>query len=786
MDPSAFLQQMAPQQPGMQPQGTNPDGSHNNNNNNNPSGGGVMNPAMGALGGMGGAGGFNASQLSALQGLVGQGQGGGGGLPNNGSNNMLAQLQQQQQHGGGGGGGAPADNGNNNAAAGGSTNTLDHPGASSQQQQMNAADGGGDNNTAEQQQQQQQQQQMNQQQQLLQQHLLQAQQQQQQQQGGGAPGPNSAMNFNPQDRQQLQQQPQPGQPQQQQPGDSNLQQQQPPQPGGVGGPATMPGQQPPPQDAAQMMQQQQQLGGGGGGMMGGMNHQNALLSAAAMGSGNMGFNLQQIQQLQLAQQLMAAGLPPNIVFQQQQNPLMAAAMGGPAAAGNPMMMNPFGAFQPPNQVAAAANNPMAAAGLNPMGGGGMGPNATAPNGMTGFLNAPGGGAAAVAGGTTNPLMTAGLAGGGKAGGKTAASQQQDWAEPFAGKGKKEPPFPLKLHQILSNPEFQECICWNPHGRSWRILKPPVFEQLVIPLYFRHAKYASFMRQVNGWGFKRIVSGNDHNSYFHELFLRDYPQLCLKMKRIRKGEKPATVEGEGSDGDAENGGAEVPEVIDGKGASLGGGDKEKGDDENNGDKEASGGEAKKVDVPSMIGVPPSMTNGIGAPTDASAMSGGPGYGLAALQGQLQGNALPGGASTTNAAQMPNPPMNLPGLGGGGGMAAPAPVSTAPSGLDNSSALQKLQEALQQGGGLQPQPQPPQQSVAPAPGFNFNNLNFLQGPLGGALAAQLQAATQAPSRPNDGNDSGGQMNGGLQLSGNNGGGQQQQQETPAAPAEQQTNA
>ena len=53
-------------------------------------------------------------------------------------------------------------------------------------------------------------------------------------------------------------------------------------------------------------------------------------------------------------------------------------------------------------------------------------------------------------------------------------------------------------------------------------------------YFR-CRYASFMRQVNGWGFKRIVSGNDHNSYYHELFVREYPQLCLKMKRIKKHE-----------------------------------------------------------------------------------------------------------------------------------------------------------------------------------------------------------------------------------------------------------
>jgi hypothetical protein len=74
---------------------------------------------------------------------------------------------------------------------------------------------------------------------------------------------------------------------------------------------------------------------------------------------------------------------------------------------------------------------------------------------------------------------------------------------YGAKCTKELPFPLKLHQILSNPDHQACICWLPHGKSWRLLKPSFFEQIVIPLYFRHAKYASFMRQVNGWGFKRV-------------------------------------------------------------------------------------------------------------------------------------------------------------------------------------------------------------------------------------------------------------------------------------------
>jgi hypothetical protein len=60
---------------------------------------------------------------------------------------------------------------------------------------------------------------------------------------------------------------------------------------------------------------------------------------------------------------------------------------------------------------------------------------------------------------------------------------------------KDPPFPVKLHRILSNHEYSDVISWLPHGRSWRVLKPKAFEEKVIPLYFRHAKYASFMRQV---------------------------------------------------------------------------------------------------------------------------------------------------------------------------------------------------------------------------------------------------------------------------------------------------
>jgi len=96
---------------------------------------------------------------------------------------------------------------------------------------------------------------------------------------------------------------------------------------------------------------------------------------------------------------------------------------------------------------------------------------------------------------------------------------------------KEPTFIVKLHQMLSNPDIEDIISWLPHGRAWRILQRKPFEEQVIPLYFRHCRYSSFMRQVNGWGFRRVTNGSDYNAYYHEMFLRGMPHLCYKMRRL---------------------------------------------------------------------------------------------------------------------------------------------------------------------------------------------------------------------------------------------------------------
>ncbi|KAL7530829.1 hypothetical protein ACHAXR_003695 [Thalassiosira sp. AJA248-18] len=91
--------------------------------------------------------------------------------------------------------------------------------------------------------------------------------------------------------------------------------------------------------------------------------------------------------------------------------------------------------------------------------------------------------------------------------------------------------PAKLASILSDPDLTSVVLWLPHGRSWRVLNRDLFAEHALPRYFGHTNYASFVRIVNAWGFRRITRGPDRDSYYHELFLRGRPDLHQRMKRL---------------------------------------------------------------------------------------------------------------------------------------------------------------------------------------------------------------------------------------------------------------
>jgi hypothetical protein len=81
-------------------------------------------------------------------------------------------------------------------------------------------------------------------------------------------------------------------------------------------------------------------------------------------------------------------------------------------------------------------------------------------------------------------------------------------------------FQVKLYAILAQKDFHEIITWMPHGRSWKVLKPHLFESHVMPLFFEYSNYHSFNRLVNAWSFRRITSGLDRGSYYHEVSVHE--------------------------------------------------------------------------------------------------------------------------------------------------------------------------------------------------------------------------------------------------------------------------
>jgi len=96
------------------------------------------------------------------------------------------------------------------------------------------------------------------------------------------------------------------------------------------------------------------------------------------------------------------------------------------------------------------------------------------------------------------------------------------------------PFPEKLHRMLLEIEKDgngHIISFFPHGRSFGIHDTDSFEEKIMPKYFKQSRLSSFQRQLNLYGFTRIVSGPDSGGYYHELFLKGRPALCTHMRRV---------------------------------------------------------------------------------------------------------------------------------------------------------------------------------------------------------------------------------------------------------------
>lgn len=74
------------------------------------------------------------------------------------------------------------------------------------------------------------------------------------------------------------------------------------------------------------------------------------------------------------------------------------------------------------------------------------------------------------------------------------------------------------------------IGWSADGSRILVKKPERLASLVLPQFFRHSQYASWVRALNAYNFKKVGVGQWEHPCFH----RDKPELLKKV--VRKGKE----------------------------------------------------------------------------------------------------------------------------------------------------------------------------------------------------------------------------------------------------------
>lgn len=101
-----------------------------------------------------------------------------------------------------------------------------------------------------------------------------------------------------------------------------------------------------------------------------------------------------------------------------------------------------------------------------------------------------------------------------------------------------PAFLTKLWKLVEDPTYADLISWSSSGRSFIIRNPTRFSKELLPLYFKHNNMASFIRQLNMYGFRKLTSiehsglrsERDEMEFYHQYFLRQQENLLEYIKR----------------------------------------------------------------------------------------------------------------------------------------------------------------------------------------------------------------------------------------------------------------
>ncbi|XP_022118825.1 heat shock factor protein isoform X3 [Pieris rapae] len=121
-------------------------------------------------------------------------------------------------------------------------------------------------------------------------------------------------------------------------------------------------------------------------------------------------------------------------------------------------------------------------------------------------------------------------------------------------GASVPAFLGKLWKLVNDSETNHLISWSPGGKTFVIKNQADFARELLPLYYKHNNMASFIRQLNMYGFHKITSvengglryEKDEIEFSHPCFMRGHAYLLEHIKRKIANPKSIVASSEGGE------------------------------------------------------------------------------------------------------------------------------------------------------------------------------------------------------------------------------------------------